>query len=83
MKRFDIEVYGGHAYLVGNPDGKFVKHKDALENLTALFDVTAQRDQLLAALEHIATAFEAKTISEQFLMDEARAVIQKVRGGEC
>ena len=45
-------------------------------------ELARQRDELLAVLEHIATAFEAKTISEQFLMDEARAVIQKVRGGE-
>ena len=51
MKRFDIEVQDGRAYLVGNPDGKYVKHEEALETLTALFDVTAQRDHLLAALE--------------------------------
>lgn len=54
MKRFDIEVYGGRAYLVGNPAGKYVTHDDALESITALFDVTAQRNQLLAVLEGLA-----------------------------
>ena len=44
-------------------------------------ELEQQRDQLLAALEHIATAFEAKTTSEQFLMDEARAAIAAVKGG--
>lgn len=54
MKRFDIEVQDGRAYLVGNPDGKYVKHEEALETITALFDVTAQRNQLLAVLEGLA-----------------------------
>lgn len=54
MKRFDIEVVDNCAYLVGNPDGKYVKHEDAQDTLTALFDVTAQRDQLMAVLEGLA-----------------------------
>lgn len=31
MKRFDIEVENGRAYLVGNPDGKYVSYSDAVE----------------------------------------------------
>lgn len=79
MKRFDIEVYGGHAYLVGNPVGKYVTHKDALETLTALFDVTAQRDELLAVLESM-----LEEVAGCYCTTEAaaRAAIQKVRGGE-
>lgn len=79
MKRFDIEVYGGRAYLVGNPVGKYVTHEDAQETLTALFDVTAQRDQLMAVLEAMLEEVAGCYCTTEA---EARAVIQKVRGGE-
>lgn len=35
MKRFDIEVENGRAYLVGNPDGKYVSYSDAVEAIAA------------------------------------------------
>ncbi len=81
MKRFDIEVYGGRAYLVGNPDGKYVTHDDALEAITALFDVTAQRNQLLAALEQFVSDFEGCYADAEPAMINARAAIAAAKGG--
>lgn len=87
MKRFDIEVVDNCAYLVGNPDGKYVKHEEALETLTALLDVTAQRDQLMAVLELLVDAVGANCDADQNemavkpAMKRARATIATVKGG--
>lgn len=35
MRRFDIEVENGKAYLVGNPEGKYVRHSDAEQAIVA------------------------------------------------
>lgn len=71
MKRFDIDTCcGGPAYLVGNPDGKYVKY----EEVAAL---EAERNELRAALERV-----VRLNPDAGIPNEARAVIAKVEGGE-
>ncbi len=82
MKRFDIEVYGGRAYLVGNPSGKYVQHEDVAE-------LERQCVQLLAALELLTDAVGANCDADQDemavkpAMKRARAAIAAVKGAPC
>lgn len=83
MKRFDIEVQDGRAYLAGNPSGKYVRHEDVAE-------LAQQCDQMLEVLERFDKAMEAAgdwpdTSEERATLlravNAARATIAAVKGG--
>lgn len=75
MKRFDIGTCcGGPAYLVGNPDGKYVKYEEVVS-------LETERDQLLAALERYLECDPTRSFGGDTPANQARAAIAKATGG--